>query len=426
MAQDLPKLNVQRLKLKNGLTVLALEDHTVPSIAFYTLYKVGSRNERPGITGLSHLFEHMMFNGSARFKPKMFDRLVEAGGGYSNAFTNSDTTEYFEEVSSATLDTVLQLESDRMRSLKIDSQNLEQERGIVKEERRVNTDNTIPGSMYEVLWNHAFVAHPYRWDTIGFMKDLNAIQVADARSYFKTYYAPNNAVVVVVGDFQTKTLFEGMHRYFEDIPAQIPPAKVINAEPPQQGEKRIQYHRTADLPAIFFGYKIGTNRDADDPALDLLSTILSNGDSSRLYKSLIYDQQIANEVSASNESRIDPGLFTFYAQASPGQTAEACETAILKIIEEVKANGVTERELRKAKNARLNAVISRFATNLGRAGLLAGFEAHWGNWNQIYQSTPKYEKVTLADIQRVAKKYFQERTRTVVVLRPEKPEGAGN
>ncbi|MCX6381543.1 MAG: pitrilysin family protein, partial [Armatimonadetes bacterium] len=201
-AQKLPSLNIQRLQLKNGLVVLALEDHTVPSIA------------RPGITGLSHLFEHMMFNGSARYKPKEFDHIIEAGGGESNAFTTSDTTEYFEEFSSPTLDIVLQLEADRMRALKLDKANIEQERGIVKEERRVNTDNSIPGSMYEQLVNHAFVAHPYHWDTIGFMKDLDAITLSDAKTYFKTYYAPNNAVVVVVGDFKTAELFAGIKKYF--------------------------------------------------------------------------------------------------------------------------------------------------------------------------------------------------------------------
>jgi zinc protease len=176
-----------------------------------------------------------MFNGSARFKPKEFDRLIEAGGGYSNAGTSSDTTVYQEEFSSATLDTVLQLEADRMRALKLDIQNLEQERGIVKEERRVNLDNSVEGSMDELLWNNAFVAHPYRWETIGFMKDLDAIRLEDAKSYFRTYYAPNNSVVSVVGDFDTQKLFSAMRRYFASIPRQPAPPAVINAEPKQSG-----------------------------------------------------------------------------------------------------------------------------------------------------------------------------------------------
>ncbi|MEP6756795.1 MAG: pitrilysin family protein, partial [Chthonomonadales bacterium] len=191
------KMFVKKITLRNGLVVLALEDHTVPSVAFYTYYRVGSRNERPGITGLSHLFEHMMFNGSAKYKPKQFDQLIEGGGGYSNAFTSYDSTEYQEEFSSSTLDTVLRLEADRMRALKLDTANIEQERGIVREERRMRVDNSVEGAMSEILGNNAFVAHSYRWDVVGFMKDLDTVRLEDAQDYFKTYYAPNNAIVCV-------------------------------------------------------------------------------------------------------------------------------------------------------------------------------------------------------------------------------------
>ncbi len=424
-AQKLPSLSIQRLQLKNGLVVLALEDHTVPSAAYYTLFKVGSRNERPGITGLSHLFEHMMFNGSARYKPKEFDHIIEAGGGESNAFTTSDTTEYFEEFSSPTLDITLQLEADRMRALKLDKANIEQERGIVKEERRVNTDNSLPGSMYEQLVNHAFVAHPYHWDTIGFMKDLDAITLSDAKTYFKTYYAPNNAVVVVVGDFKTAELFAGIKKYFSDIPAQTPPRAVVNSEPLQQGEKRINYHRPAELPAVLLGYKSISSHAPDAPALELLSVILAGGDSSRLYRALVYEKQIATEVSADSDARLDPSLFTFYAQAAPGHTTEECEKAIYDTLAEVQKNGVTERELQKAKNGFLKGLIGRFATNMGRAGLLAKYEAHWGGWKHLYDLLPRYDKVTTADVLRVAKKYFTEKTRTVIVLKPESAAQGG-
>lgn len=419
------KYNVQRLKLKNGLVVLALEDRTVPTVAYYTVFKVGSRNEKPGITGLSHLFEHMMFNGSAKFKPKEFDQRIEAGGGSSNAFTTSDRTEYFQEVSSSALDIVLQMEADRMRALRLDTANLEQERGIVKEERRVNTDNSVEGSLYEQLVNHAFVAHPYRWDTIGFMVDLNAIKLQDAKDYFRTYYAPNNAVVCVVGDFDTKDLFARMTRYFSDIPAQTPPPAVVNAEPPQKGEKRIRYERPAELPAILMGYKSISYKEKDDPALDILSNILSSGESSRLYKSLVYEKQIATSVSAGNDSRVDPGLFTFYVQALPEKTIEECEAAIWEVVEDIKANGVTERELQKARNALRVGFVNRLKTNLGRAGLIAQMEANWGRWQMLYELMPRYDKVTSDDIKRVATKYLIPRTRTVIQLIPEKAETKG-
>jgi zinc protease len=415
-----PQLKVSKTTLPNGLLVLALEDHTVPSVAYYTYFKVGSRNEHPGITGLSHLFEHMMFNGSARFKPKEFDHLIEAGGGYSNAGTSSDYTGYEEEFSTATLDTVLRLESDRMRSLRLDRQNLEQERGIVKEERRVNVDNSVEGSMTEQLWNAAFVAHPYRWETIGFMKDLDAIRLEDAKSYFRTYYAPNNAVVAVVGDFDAARLFGAMRRYFSAIPRQPAPRPVINAEPVQSGEKRVAYHRVAELPAVTIGYKVGSFKHADDPALDLLSVILSGGESSRLYKSLVYERQIATGVSASNQSRIDPGLFIFYAQAQPGHAVAESEKAIYAVLEDIQKNGVSERELQKAKNGVRVNFLDGFKTNLGRATLIADYQANWGDWRKLYDYLPLREKVTVADIQRVTRKYFTDRTRTVVTLIPEK------
>ncbi len=414
------QLIVQRLKIANGLTVLALEDHTVPTVAYYTVFKVGSRNERPGITGLSHLFEHMMFNGSAKYKPKVFDQEIEAGGGESNAFTTSDSTEYHEEFSSGTLDIVLRMEADRMRALKLDRANIEQERGIVSEERRVNTDNSVDGSMGERLWNSAFVAHPYRWDTIGFMKDIQAITLADAKSYFRTYYAPNNAVVAVVGDFSTPDLFRRMTLYFSDIPRQPSPPPVVNAEPAQQGERRIEYHRPAELPAVRIGYKSISYKSPADPTLDILSSVLATGESSRLYRSLVYEKQIAASVSAGNESRIDPGLFTFYAQAQTPHTAAECEAAIYAALDEVKKNGITERELQKAKNGLRLGVINSYKTNQGRAGLLAENEAYWGDWKHVYNILPKYDRVTAADVQRVARKILDPLNRTVVTLVPEK------
>ena len=421
-AQTPRNLTVSRIVLKNGLTVLSLEDHSVPSVAYRTVFKVGSRNERPGITGLSHLFEHMMFNGSRKYRPKQFDQLIEAGGGYSNAGTTSDYTEYHEEFSSQTLDIVLQLEADRMRALKLDKENIEQERGIVKEERRVNTDNSVEGSMQEMLWNSAFVSHPYRWDTIGFMKDIDAIRLEDAKEYFRIHYAPNNAVVAGVGDFNTKELFAKMQRYFGDIPAQKPPRPVVNAEPPQRGERRIAFHRAAELPAVDIAFHIGSFKDKDDPALDILSNILAHGESSRLYKRLVYEKQIATSVTAANESRIDPGLFTFYAQAQQAHAASECEQEIYAVLEGIKKDGVSAKELQKAKNVLRAGYVHGFQTNDGRSGLLSDYEANWGTWKALLDYLPRHDRVTAADVQRVAKKYFGDRNRTVVTLYP---EGAG-
>jgi predicted Zn-dependent peptidase len=420
-AQD---LKVTRLQLKNGLTILAHEDHTVPAVACWTVFKVGSRNERSGLTGISHLFEHMMFNGSAKFKPKEFDQRIEAAGGSSNAFTNSDTTEYQTEVSSPALDIALQMEADRMRALKLDTANIEQERGIVKEERRVNFDNSVEGSMGELLWNTAFLAHPYHWDTIGFMKDIDAIRLEDAKAYFRTHYAPNNAVVCVVGDFSTSTLLDKMRQYYGDIPRQPPSRPVVNDEPPQRGERRSTLVKPAELPAVVIGYHIGSYKDPDDPALDVLSTILSHGESSRLYKSLVYEKQVATGVQTSNDSRIDPGLFTIYAQAQQGHTSEQCEKAIYDTLDDVRQKGVTDREMEKAKNVLRTEWVDNFKTNLSLAGQLAEYEANWGDWRKLYDYPKRHDAVTAADVQRVAGKYFSALNRTVVTLVPEKPGGS--
>jgi len=419
-AQSYQNLNVRRITLENGLTALALEDHTVPSVAYYTVFKVGSRNERPGITGLSHLFEHMMFNGSAHYKPKVFDQVVEAGGGSSNAFTTTDTTEYQTEFSSPTLPEIVKMEADRMRALRLDQSNVEQERGIVKEERRVNFDNSVEGAMSEMLWNTAYIAHPYRWDPIGFMKDIDAIRLADAKAYFKTYYAPNNAVVCVVGDFDSAKLFDLIRKEYGDIPRQPSPRPVVLDEPPQNGERRTKLYKAAELPAVTIGYHIGTYKDPDDPALDLLSNILGAGESSRLYRSLVYEKQIATSVSATNESRIDPGLFTFYAQAQQGHTTEECENAIYAALKDIQDSGVTDRELQKAKNIFRASYVNNFKTNMTLAGQLAEYEANWGDWRKLFDYPKRHDRITAPDIQRVARKYFRERNRTVVTLVPEK------
>jgi len=419
-------LKVASATLKNGLTVLAMEDHTVPTVAIHIVFKVGSRNERSGVTGLSHLFEHMMFNGSAKYPPKAFDTLIEAGGGYSNAFTSADTTEYMEEFSASTLDTVLRLEADRMRALKLDEANLEQERGIVMEERRVGVDNSVQGSMYELLMNTAFVAHPYRWEIVGFMSDLQAIRLEDAVAYFRTYYAPNNAVMTVVGSFDTDDLMAKMKRYFEKIPRQDPPRPVSSVEPKQQGERRVVLQRPAELPAVMIAYHVGTFKDPENPALDLLGAVLAQGESGRLYRKLVYEDQAATAAWGYNDARLDPGLFVFYAQAQEGHTTAELEKTVYGILEDIARNGVTERELEKARNSMRYSFEQQFTTNGGRAMPLAQHQANWGDWRKIYDYVPRYERVTSEGIRDAAKAVFTDRNRTVVTLIPERATGEGS
>jgi len=256
--------------LKNGLKVILMEDHSVPVISRWTFYRVGSQNERPGITGISHFMEHMMFNGSAKYGPKEFDRVLESNGGFSNAFTSEDVTAYYEDFASNVLELCVDLDSDRMKSLALDQKYVISEMNVVKEERRLSVDNSVEGSMYEELGALAYKAHPYGWPVLGWMSDLEGITRDDAVSYFKTYYAPNNAILVIVGDFDTKKALELVHKYYDDIPAQTPPAPVRTVEPEQQGERRAELHKAAEMPAVLVGYHIPDVKSSDIYALDVL------------------------------------------------------------------------------------------------------------------------------------------------------------
>ncbi|HSV74508.1 MAG TPA: pitrilysin family protein [Chthonomonadales bacterium] len=414
-----PTLQARRTVLPNGLIVIALEDRLLPTVAYHTVFRAGSRNERPGITGISHLLEHMMFNGSEKFPPKAFDRLIEAGGGYANAGTGTDHTEFFQEFSSAALDTILQLEADRMRALRIDRANLEQERAIVKEERRAASDDSVEGAMAELLWAGAFHAHPYRWPIFGHMADLSAIRLEDVRAYYRTFYAPNNAVVVVVGDIRPEPLFARMRALFGGIPRRPAPPRVVNAETPQRGERRLELRRPAQLPALLVGYKVGSFRHRDDAALDVLSIILSRGESSRLYRALVAEQRVAVAAWAANDSRLDAGLFTISVQAQAGRTAAECEQALDRVLADVIANGVTEREVEAARNALRSSKAMALATNIGRARMLADAEVYRGSWRRYGDHLAARERVTPADVQRVARAYLNPARRTVVTLVPE-------
>jgi predicted Zn-dependent peptidase len=410
---------VQRHTLKNGMQVLILEDHSAPTFTYMTYFKVGSRNEAPGITGISHLFEHMMFNGSAKFGPKVFDRLVESGGGYSNGSTWTDYTNYYEEVSSESLETVLDLESDRMRSLLITPENLEQERGIVKEERRLRTDNSTEGKLFELLMANAFLASPYRWPVVGWEPDLNNINLQDCKDYFRTYYAPNNAVVAIVGDVDTARVRALMDKYFGDLPAQAPPRAVVDAEPEQKGEKRIVHRMEAELPAVMLGYKAVEFAHADYAATEVIRSILSDGESSRLYSALIYDQQIATDVSAFFRPTMNQGLFVLYAQAKPGVETPALEVAIYKEIARLAAGDATDREVQKAKNQMRASVVRELKDNAGRADRIAFFEVMSGDYTQMLTVLDRIDRVTRDDVARVTRERFQPETRTVVTLIPD-------
>lgn len=407
--------DVRTHTLPNGLRVLTLEDRSIPMISLYVFYRVGSKNERPGITGVSHLFEHMMFNGSGKFKPKEFDLHLEMAGSGGNGYTNNDFTAYMETFPKAAIDTVLDLESDRMKSLLITPENLEQERGIVKEERRVSTDNVPSGRMDEEMMAAAFVAHPYGWPVVGWMRDLDAITLDEATRYFNDYYGPNNATLVVVGDFATADLLKRVEKWFGAIPARGKILPVIENEPEQQGERRVTLEKEAALPAVMMGFKAPAAGHADAPAIELLEAILQQGESSRLYRKLVYGG-LSTEASASFLSLGHPGLFVLYAQAQEGKTAAENEKAIDGVLADVRANLVSDAELQKARNQLRARIAREMQTMQGKADLIGTADIRYGSPTAFFARADQYDKVTREDIRRVAQSLFVNRARTVVTL----------
>jgi len=410
---------VSRHTLSNGMTVLISPDRSLPIACLCLYFKVGSRNELPGMTGISHLVEHLRFSsGSQNFPPGEFDRIIEAAGGYSNGGTTKDYTLYWEEFVSSALEEVIRLEADRMRALKIEPSNFSREVQVVREERLLRTENDIFGTMHEQLFAHAYVAHPYRWPVIGWMKDLQAITIDQVKSYLASYYAPNNTVAILVGDLEEAEALSLMERYFGSIPAQPPPPPVIDSEPPQRGERRVWVKKEAELPALLVGYRTPGARDDDLYPLMLLENILSSGESSRIYRDLIYERQIASSAWAGLYDGMDSGLFLFYLQMRPGQELEEGERALEEILRQLREKGVAEEEVEKARRMAQVHLVRMLQGNSHRARSLGYYEVVMGDYGQLFSVLDRLEKVQAEDIQRVAQKYLDPDLRTTVILVP--------
>ncbi len=412
------RLKVERHALPNGLVVLLHEDHSVPAVTFWQWFKVGSRNERPGITGISHVFEHMMFNGTKTVPPKEYDRRIESNGGNSNAFTDRDMTAYYEDIASDRLEVLFQLDSDRMRGLGLEPPVLKSELEVVKEERRLRTDNDIGGMLDEQLYATAFLASPYHWPVVGWMGDLDRLQRDELLEYFRTYYAPNNCILVLTGDFDSKAALALIQKYFGDVPAQTPPVPPVNSEPEQHGERRARVEYPAENVSVDIGYKAPSVESEDIYVLDVLSSILSDGESSRLYQALVYEQQIALEVSSFFRTHLAPTLFELYLEMKPGKTAEEGEKAVYGVLDRLAKEGPTERELEKAKNLLEAGFVKSFKTNNGTGEQLGFYEHVLGDYRALFGTVGKYRKVTTEDCRRVAQKIFLPSRRTVAVLVP--------
>jgi predicted Zn-dependent peptidase len=413
---------IEKHELDNGLMVLLIPDHSAPTVTIQVWYKTGSKNERPGITGISHLFEHMMFKGSKNFPQNKFDRLVTGNGGINNAWTAFDNTTYYEVMPSDKLDIAIALEADRSRNLQINAENLDSERNVVINERLWRYDNSPFGAIYEALFNNAFVAHPYRWLPIGFRSDIDAITLEECLEYYRIHYAPNNSFLVIAGDFDPAAAMKSVRKYYGKIKAEEESPRVVTVEPEQKGEKRIAYHKMAQLPAVIAGYKIPEGANPDVVPLRVAGKVLFDGESSRLYHRLIYTEQKALFVEGDAMVSEDPSLFFVAAQAVPGADIDYIEKAMYEEIDKLKKEPISDKELQKAKNQMEAEFIAGLTSNEDRASQVGSFEIDTGDYSNIYNYPDKIQAVTAEDVMRVAEKYLSDRGRTVINLIPEKPK----
>ena len=404
--------------LDNGLRVLLLEDPRSPIVSFQVWYRVGSRDEQRGATGIAHFLEHLMFKGTPTHGPKQFARLVEENGGQDNAFTSQDVTSYFVDIAADKLDLVIDLEADRMQNLLLDPKEIASEREVVIEERRTRTEDDPGGYLGEEVSSIAFKAHPYGVPIIGWMEDIKRITPAEIRAFYKTYYVPNNAIVVAVGAFKAADALEKIRRRFGRIPRGKVPPPVLTVEPPQNGERRVTVKKQAELPIVYLAWHVPNQRSDDAPALEVLSTILAGGRASRLYRDLVYQRQLALEAGGEySYFSIDPNLFWFWATPMPGQTPETLEKELLAEMERFKTEPVTDEELARAKNQMEAAFVFQEDSIHRRAALLARFELI-GGWALKESFIAKIRAVTAADLTRVARAWFAPDKKSVGVLLP--------
>jgi len=420
-SQEFP---VSTRTLKNGMKVLVQPDHSIPNVALYIFYRIGSRNEHPGTTGLSHFFEHMMFNGAKKYGPGDLDKVMEANGGANNAYTTQNVTVYQDWFPHSALPLIYDIEADRIRDLTFDPKKIASEREVVASERRLSVDNDNGGLLDEQLWATAFIAHTYQWPVVGWMSDIEHWTMDDLKHHFEMGYSPSNATMVVVGDVSPEEIFQLCEKYIEPIPSHAPPPPVTTVEPEQLGERRLVVHKPAELPLIMIGYHVAQTSDPDYYALNILRSILFQGESSRMYQRLVDKDQLALDVSSSVEPAFDPTLAIIVSQPRQGVDPQACEKAIYEELEKVKSAPVSDQELEKAKNNRLVEFYREMRTINGRANTIGTYEVFMGDYNKLFDAAKNYSTVTKEDVQRVAKKYFGANNRTVATLLPETAEKA--
>lgn len=413
---------VQEVVLDNGLKVLLSEDHKSPAVTFQIWYRVGSRNEEDGKSGLSHFLEHMMFKGTPTVGPEEYAKIIGKNGGRSNAFTTQDVTVYFATMSRDKIGIEIDLEADRMANALLDGKYFEAEKKVVIEERRLRTEDNPVSALGEVTAAVAYTVHPYRRPVVGWMQDVERLTREDLRKHYQTYYAPNNAYIVVTGDFSTEEILPRIRAAFEKIPRQPTPPKVEAEELRQSGERRIIFKKEAELPFLLIYYHTPNLKSPDSFALDLLTVVLAGGRSSRLYQDLVYRKRIARSIDADYDSlSIDPGVFSVTAQVMPEKDPLEVEKAVYEILDKVKTEPVSDRELEKAKNQIEAGFVFGQDSIFGQAMRLGQYEAA-DSWRLLDGYLAGIRKVTAADISKVAKEYLNPDQRTVGTLIPTKED----
>jgi zinc protease len=422
----MPQLKFTDRTLANGMRVLTAPDRSSPTVAIQVWYHVGSKDDPPNRSGFAHLFEHIMFKSTKNMKSEMMDRLTEDVGGFNNAFTADDVTVYFEVVPSNYLETLIWAEADRLSGLNVDDPNFKSERDVVKEEFRQGVLAPPYGRFEYFLQQKSFLEHPYKRPTIGSIEDLDAASLKDVQEFHSTYYRPDNATLVVVGDFDPKQLDAWIDKYFAPIAKPSRPLPRVQVkEPPRMKEIRLIEYGSNDLPAVGLTYLTPRQADADSDALRVADVILSGGESSRLYHSLVYSQQVAAEVNSSAETREDVSLFVLTAVLSEGKKVEDVEKALLAEIKKLQDAPVAAAELDKAKNQIITNQLRQRETSNGKALALGEAAVLLGDAARVNTDLERLQAVTAADIQRVMKKYFTDTNRLVLYYLPEASKKTG-
>ena len=426
VAQSAPRVTFTDTRMKNGLRVIVSEDHSAPVFSIAVTYNTGSRDERKGRTGFAHLFEHMMFKGSEQVGPGEHFMLVFNNGGNMNGTTNKDRTLYYETLPANQLDLALFLEADRMWSLEITKENLENQINAVQEERRLGVDNQPYGRTFEALEALAYENFAYEHSVIGSLEDLAASNVDDVKQFFRTYYAPNNAILSIVGDVNTKDVLAKVAKYFNRIPSQPAPKPVDMTEPAQTAERRQTIEDPlVKLSRIDMAWHVPGAYSKDDDALQVLATILSSGRSSRFYESVVRQQQLSSNVSSFTSGTRGPSLFQIISTALPNKTIPELEKAIDAEIEKIKTGPIQDWEIEKARNINKRSFVGGLGSSLNKAITLGQYALFADDPNLINTYLDRLNKVTAADVQRVAKQYFVATNRTVVITNPKTAAGPG-